>query len=105
MLGAQLVAKPAAYIEEKGDQRTNANSGVWSKPLTGLGRGRLARAHACGRASTSGSGGDHSMVAKLRRSRRPRCCQGKVESSASQQSRNFRFWSREMGARGKGDGV
>jgi hypothetical protein len=73
VLGAQLVAKPAAYIEEKGDQRTNANSGVWSKPLTGLGRGRLARAHACGRASTSGSGGDHSMVAKLRRSRCPRC--------------------------------
>ena len=64
MLGAQLIAKPAAYIEEKGDQRTNANSGVWSKPLTGLGRGRLARAHACGRASTSGCGGDRSMVGK-----------------------------------------
>jgi hypothetical protein len=44
----------------------NVNLKFESKPLAGLGRGRLARAHACGRASTSGCGGDGSMVSKAK---------------------------------------
>jgi len=39
----------------------------------GLGRGRLARAHACGRTSTGGCGADGSMVIKARGSRCPEC--------------------------------
>ena len=44
----------------------NLNTNFESKPLAGLGRGRLARAHACGRASTSGCDGDGSMVSKAK---------------------------------------
>ena len=79
MPGARLVAKPADCIEEqlvlknkmKENRRTNLNSGIWSKPPTGLGRGRLARAHACGRTSMGGCGADGSMVIKARGSRCP----------------------------------
>jgi len=42
------------------------NTNFESKPLAGLGRGRLARAYASGRASTSGCGGDGSMVSKAK---------------------------------------
>jgi hypothetical protein len=47
-------------------QNVNLNTNFEGKPPAGHGRGRLARAHACGRASTSGCGGDGSMVSKAK---------------------------------------
>ena len=41
-----------------------------SKPPTRLGRGRLARAHACRRDLTSGCGADHSTVMRAKGGRR-----------------------------------
>ena len=56
-----------ACVEERMEwQNVNLNTNFESKPLAGLGRGRLSRAHACGRASTSGCGGDGSMVTKAK---------------------------------------
>jgi hypothetical protein len=60
-------------LKRRGTKEQTPTVGCGASRSRGLVRGRLARAHACGRASTSGSGGDHSMVAKLRRSRCPRC--------------------------------
>src|SRR6266481_2253098 len=53
-------------VEERRMEWQNVNLKFESEPLAWLGRGRLARAHACGRASTSGCGGDGSMVTKAK---------------------------------------
>jgi hypothetical protein len=60
------LARVTCVEERKEWENVNLKTNFESKPLAGLGRGRLARAHACGRASTSGCDGDGSMVSEAK---------------------------------------